>query len=147
MLTFLTGLLTGHPARKYVVDFIRTIVVDSFSHHVSSKSSITLDVVLDVSLKIWRIHLSIIKRKNNEYTLNVYWVNKELFFLYKFVLFISKRFLFLFWFNRSHFVVNYSYCDYSKMSIKLTEVWSVLRNTKIVSLKNNPGYLLAFKNC
>lgn len=75
------------------------------------------------------------------------WVNKELFFLYKFVLFISKRFLFLFWFNRSHFVVNYSYCDYSKMSIKLTEVWSVLRNMKIVSLKNNPGYLLAFKNC
>lgn len=76
------------------------------------------------------------------------WVNKELFLLYiKFVLFISKRFLFLFWFNRSHFVVNYSYCDYSKMSIKLTEVWSVLRNTKIVSLKNNPGYLLAFKNC
>lgn len=70
MLTFLTGLLTGHPARKYVVDFIRTIVVDSFSHHVSSKSSITLDVVLDVSLKIRRIHLSIIKRKNNECTLN-----------------------------------------------------------------------------
>lgn len=145
MLTFLTGLLTGHPARKYVVDFMRTIVVDSFSHHVSSKSSITLDVVLDVSLKIWRIHLSIIKKKKQ--WMYYKWVNKELFFLYKFVLCISKRFLFLFWFNRSHFVVNYSYCDYSKMSIKLTEVWSVLRNTKIVSLKNNPGYLLAFKNC
>lgn len=75
------------------------------------------------------------------------WVNKELFFFYKFVLFISKRFLFLFWFNRFYFVVNYFYCDYSKMLIKLIEVWLVLRNMKIVLLKNNLGYLLVFKNC
>lgn len=47
----MTGLLTGHTARKFIVDFLRTIVVDSFSQQVSSKTSIILDVVLDVSSK------------------------------------------------------------------------------------------------
>ncbi|XP_061175428.1 WD repeat and FYVE domain-containing protein 3-like isoform X2 [Saccostrea echinata] len=43
------SLLTSHPARKFVVDFLRTIVVDSFSQQVSSKSGIILDIVLDAS--------------------------------------------------------------------------------------------------
>ncbi|XP_056017801.1 WD repeat and FYVE domain-containing protein 3-like isoform X2 [Ostrea edulis] len=43
------SLLTGHTARKFIVDFLRTIVVDSFSQQVSSKTSIILDVVLDAS--------------------------------------------------------------------------------------------------
>ncbi|XP_069124433.1 WD repeat and FYVE domain-containing protein 3-like isoform X2 [Argopecten irradians] len=43
------GFLTGHPARKFVMDFLRTIVIDSFSQQVSFKSTTILDIVLDAS--------------------------------------------------------------------------------------------------
>ena len=36
-------------ARKFVIDFLRMIVVDSFSQQMMSRPSIILDVVLDVS--------------------------------------------------------------------------------------------------
>ena len=47
-----SGFLTGHPARKFVIDFLRMIVVDSLSQPVASKSSTTvIDIMLDVSIK------------------------------------------------------------------------------------------------
>lgn len=50
---------------------------------------------------------------------------------------------FLLWFSyRFHFFVNYYH--YSKISIKFIEIWSVLRNIRIISLRNEPGYALAF---
>ena len=46
----IAGFLTGHPARKFVIDFLRMIVVDSLSQPVPSKSNTTvIDIMLDVS--------------------------------------------------------------------------------------------------
>ncbi|BFZ02583.1 hypothetical protein BsWGS_05621 [Bradybaena similaris] len=44
-----SGFLTGHPARRFIIDFIRTIVIDSLSQMSGSKSSTVLDVMLDAS--------------------------------------------------------------------------------------------------
>jgi len=41
--------LTSHPSRKFVVDFLRVIVVDSLLLPINSKSVPPLDLVLDVS--------------------------------------------------------------------------------------------------
>ncbi|OPL20203.1 wd 3 repeat and fyve domain-containing protein, partial [Mytilus galloprovincialis] len=43
----ISGVLSEHPARKFVVDFLRTIILDSFSQQYSPKP--VLDVVLDAS--------------------------------------------------------------------------------------------------
>ncbi|CAL1540511.1 unnamed protein product, partial [Lymnaea stagnalis] len=43
------GFLTGHPARRFIVDFIRTIVIDSLSQMSNSKSATVLDIMLDAS--------------------------------------------------------------------------------------------------
>ncbi|KAK3103345.1 hypothetical protein FSP39_018631 [Pinctada imbricata] len=45
----LSSFLTGHPARKMVIDFIRTIIVDSFSQQMLNRPTVTLDVVLEAS--------------------------------------------------------------------------------------------------
>lgn len=42
-------LLTLHPSRKFVIDFLRVIVVDSLLLPINSKSLPPLDLVLDVS--------------------------------------------------------------------------------------------------
>ena len=42
------GVLTYHPARKFVMDFIRMIVVDSLSMPQSSKSPPAIDLILEV---------------------------------------------------------------------------------------------------
>jgi len=41
--------LTVHPSRKFVIDFLRVIVVDSLLLPINSKSLPPLDLVLDVS--------------------------------------------------------------------------------------------------
>jgi len=41
--------LTLHPSRKFVIDFLRNIVVDSLLLPINSKSLTPLDLVLDVS--------------------------------------------------------------------------------------------------
>lgn len=46
--------LTSHPVRKFVMDFLRVIVVDSVSLPVSSKSPPAIDLVLDA----WPEHAS-----------------------------------------------------------------------------------------
>ena len=43
-----SGVLSDHSAKKFVIDFLRTIILDSFSQQSSSKP--VLDVVLDVSV-------------------------------------------------------------------------------------------------
>ena len=50
------GVLTYHPARKFVMDFIRMIVVDSLSMPQSSKSPPAIDLILEVP-KISPCHL------------------------------------------------------------------------------------------
>lgn len=40
--------LSNHPARKFVMDFLRVIIVDSLSLPVSAKSTPALDLVLEV---------------------------------------------------------------------------------------------------
>lgn len=42
------NLLTLHPSRKFVIDFLRVIVVDSLLLPINSKSLPPLDLVLDV---------------------------------------------------------------------------------------------------
>ncbi|XP_076326045.1 WD repeat and FYVE domain containing 3 bchs isoform X2 [Tachypleus tridentatus] len=44
-----SGLLSSHPARKFVMDFIRVIVVDSLSLPVNPKQQPVVDVVLEVA--------------------------------------------------------------------------------------------------
>lgn len=39
--------LTNHPARQFIIDFIRVIVVDSLSLNVSAKTAPVIDLVLD----------------------------------------------------------------------------------------------------
>ncbi|KAL5018829.1 hypothetical protein ScPMuIL_004551 [Solemya velum] len=41
------GFLTGHPARKFVIDFLRTIVFDSFSQSSVSKAGPVIDLILE----------------------------------------------------------------------------------------------------
>ena len=54
---YFPGFLTGHPARKFVIDFLRMIVVDSLSQPVVSKSNTTvIDIMLDVSLICFLLH-------------------------------------------------------------------------------------------
>ncbi|XP_035824115.1 WD repeat and FYVE domain-containing protein 3 isoform X2 [Aplysia californica] len=43
------GFLTGHPARRFIIDFIRTIIIDSLAQMGSSKSTTVLDTMLDAS--------------------------------------------------------------------------------------------------
>ncbi|KAI8741991.1 WD repeat and FYVE domain-containing protein 3 isoform X1 [Biomphalaria glabrata] len=43
------GLLTGHRARRFIVDFIRNIVIDSMSQMSNSKATTVLDIMLDAS--------------------------------------------------------------------------------------------------
>jgi hypothetical protein len=43
-----SGVLSDHSAKKFVIDFLRTIILDSFSQQSSPKP--VLDVVLDVSV-------------------------------------------------------------------------------------------------
>ena len=43
-----SGVLTHHPARKFVMDFLRMIVVDSLSMPQSSKSAPVIDLILEV---------------------------------------------------------------------------------------------------
>ncbi|GFN82004.1 WD repeat and fyve domain-containing protein 3, partial [Plakobranchus ocellatus] len=42
-----SGFLAGHPARKFVIDFIRTIMIDSLSQGSNNKGPTVLDLVLD----------------------------------------------------------------------------------------------------
>lgn len=51
--------LTLHPSRKFVIDFLRVIVVDSLLLPVNSKSLPPLDLVLDVSSLLLIINLYI----------------------------------------------------------------------------------------
>ncbi|XP_059163899.1 WD repeat and FYVE domain-containing protein 3-like isoform X2 [Physella acuta] len=44
-----SGFLTGHPVRRLIIDFIRTIVIDSLSQMPSGKSASVLDLVLDAT--------------------------------------------------------------------------------------------------
>ncbi|KAH9494853.1 WD repeat and FYVE domain-containing protein 3, partial [Bulinus truncatus] len=44
-----SGLLTGHRARRFIVDFIRNIVIDSMSQLSNSKATTVLDIMLDAS--------------------------------------------------------------------------------------------------
>jgi len=46
------GFLTGHPARKYVIEFLRTIVIDSMSQPVVAKSASVIDIMLEVGCKV-----------------------------------------------------------------------------------------------
>ncbi|XP_052816149.1 WD repeat and FYVE domain-containing protein 3-like isoform X4 [Mya arenaria] len=41
--------LTNHPARKYVIEFLRTIVIDSMSQPVVAKSASVIDIMLEAS--------------------------------------------------------------------------------------------------
>lgn len=48
--------LTLHPSRKFVIDFLRVIVVDSLLLPINSKSLPPLDLVLDVSCLYYTIY-------------------------------------------------------------------------------------------
>jgi len=39
-----------HPARKFVIEFLRTIVIDSMSQPVVAKSASAIDIMLEVRL-------------------------------------------------------------------------------------------------
>ncbi|XP_041362357.1 WD repeat and FYVE domain-containing protein 3-like isoform X2 [Gigantopelta aegis] len=39
--------LTGHQARKFIFDFLRTLVIDSFNQSNSAKASVIIDLVID----------------------------------------------------------------------------------------------------
>lgn len=54
-------LLTLHPSRKFVIDFLRVIVVDSLLLPINSKSLPPLDLVLDVSNLSVRIYCNYIQ--------------------------------------------------------------------------------------
>ena len=41
--------LSSHPARKFVMDFLRMIIVDSLMRPQSSRSAVVIDLVLEVS--------------------------------------------------------------------------------------------------
>ncbi|GFS12293.1 WD repeat and FYVE domain-containing protein 3 [Elysia marginata] len=41
------GFLTGHPARRFIIDFIRSIIIDSLSQGASNKGTTVMDLVLD----------------------------------------------------------------------------------------------------
>ncbi|XP_048248442.1 WD repeat and FYVE domain-containing protein 3-like isoform X1 [Haliotis rufescens] len=43
------SVLTNHSARKFIIDFLRTIVIDSFSQPPTSKSNAAIDLLLDAS--------------------------------------------------------------------------------------------------
>lgn len=43
-------MLNNHPARRFVMDFLRVIVVDSLSLPVNAKVTPAIDLVLEVSL-------------------------------------------------------------------------------------------------
>lgn len=51
--------LTLHPSRKFVIDFLRVIVVDSLLLPINSKSLPPLDLVLDVSYLLILIIITI----------------------------------------------------------------------------------------
>lgn len=51
--------LTVHPSRKFVIDFLRVIVVDSLLLPINSKSLPPLDLVLDVSKLLLIKYLSV----------------------------------------------------------------------------------------
>ncbi|KAH3872283.1 hypothetical protein DPMN_035498 [Dreissena polymorpha] len=42
-----SGFLTLHPARKYVIEFLRTIVLDSMAQPVAAKSAAVIDIMLE----------------------------------------------------------------------------------------------------
>lgn len=45
-----SNMFTTHPAKKFVIDFLRVIVVDSLSFPVTSKSPPVIDLLLEVCL-------------------------------------------------------------------------------------------------
>ena len=48
LIAFISGFLTGHQARKFIFDFLRTLVIDSFNQSNNSKASVIIDLVIDV---------------------------------------------------------------------------------------------------
>lgn len=63
VLVCFSGFLTSHPARKFVIEFLRTIVIDSMSQPVVAKSASVIDILLEV----WYAPLLILTCKTSMY--------------------------------------------------------------------------------
>ncbi len=60
-----SGVLTSHPARKFVMDFLRMIVVDSLSLPQSSRNAPVIDLILEVCRYFGKFKKKITRRLNS----------------------------------------------------------------------------------